>query len=308
MEVREVTPRIRALVTRPPFYIGPLPPNVYLVADGDEGALIDSGFSDDDSVESRLEYLKGLPGLRIRYIVLTHHHFDHSSGAYRLQEATGAEVVLHPQEEQFLRDWRSEAPQDVDVPEGQEEWARRVEQFRRDAARVSAARYLSDGETLQVGGLTIQAVHTPGHTMGSLCLYLREEGALFTGDTVLGLGTVAVSPPPYGDMALYLASLERLKGLGAAVMLPGHGPPVQDVTRKLQELIDHRHEREAQVLQLLGQGRNTVRQLLGYIYPELDRRIVPMARRQILAHLHKLQAEGRVRRSQEGDEDRWTLA
>jgi glyoxylase-like metal-dependent hydrolase (beta-lactamase superfamily II) len=102
-------------------------------------------------------------------------------------------------------------------------------------------------------------------------------------------------------MALYLQSLERLKAVDASVMLPGHGRPVEDVARKLQELIDHRHEREEQVLRLLAAGKTTPRSMLGEIYPELDRRILPMALRQIEAHLAKLQAEGHVEAAGPGE-------
>jgi len=116
-----------------------------------------------------------------------------------------------------------------------------------------------------------------GPHAGVHLLYLREERALFTGDTVLGLGTVAIVPPPHGDMGLYLQSLERLKGYDAALLLPGHGPPVEDVGRKLQELVDHRHQRERQILAAVGRGRGTLRALLDDIYPELDRRLLNMA-------------------------------
>jgi glyoxylase-like metal-dependent hydrolase (beta-lactamase superfamily II) len=308
LEPQQVSDHVYSLPARPAFYTGPLAPNVYLVWDGDEGALIDSGFSDDDSVRQRLAYLERFPGLRLRYIVLTHHHFDHASGAHRLAEATGAQVLLHPQEVTLLHRWQDDIPQDVDVPEEAGELRERALRFRRDAAQAAqGAGPLQDEEVVRIGGLTLEAVHTPGHTMGSLCLLLREEGVLFTGDTVLGLGTVAVSPPPYGDMALYLRSLERLKGLGASLLLPGHGPPVRDVAHKIQELIDHRHERERQVLGLLAQGKDTVNALLGAIYPELDRRIIPMARRQVEAHLHKLEQEGKVRRLP-GAEPRFVLA
>src|SRR5204862_2455202 len=94
-------------------------------------------------------------------------------------------------------------------------------------------------------------------------------------------------------------SLERLKGYDCAVMLPGHGQAVHDVRRKLQELIDHRHEREEQVLKLLADGKTTPKAMLSAIYAELDRRIVPMALRQIEAHLAKLEAVRRVKRAGE---------
>lgn len=300
----EITSHIYAVPAPQAFYTGPQAPSVYLVVDGEEAALIDSGFGDEKSVQARLEFLRERPGLRLRYIVLTHHHFDHTSGAHQLRQATGAQIALHPQEERFLRDWQGDAPQDIEVPADQEAVAQQVRRFRQQAAQAVPDIPLSDGDTLPVGGLTLEVVHTPGHTLGSVCIYLREERALFTGDTALGLGTVAISPPPYGDMALYLHSLERLKGYDCALMLPGHGRPVHDVPSKLQELIDHRHERERQILQLIADGKRTPRAMLRAIYPELDRRIVPMALRQIEAHLAKLQAEGRVEPAGEGE---WTL-
>ncbi len=299
----EVTPHIYSIPAEQAFYTGPQSPNVFLVHDGGEGALIDSGFGDEKSIKTRLDFVKEHPEINVRYIILTHHHFDHSAGAQQLRKATGAEVVLHPQEEKFLLDWQSEAPQDIEIPEGQEKLREQIEKFRRQAAEAVPDGHIEGGDTLKVGRLTIEVVHTPGHTLGSVCLYLREEKALFTGDTALGLGTVAISPPPHGDMGLYLESLARLQGYDCAVMLPGHGQAVNEVSRKLQELIDHRLEREEQVLKLLADGKRTPKAMLWAIYVELDKRIVPMALRQIEAHLAKLEAEGRVTRS--GDVE-WT--
>jgi ribonuclease/clavin/mitogillin len=300
----EITPRIHSVPARTALYTGPQAPNVYLVTDGGDGALIDSGFGDEQSVRARLDYVRERPEIKLRYIVLTHHHFDHSGGAHQLRQATGAEIAMHAREERFLRDWQGDVPQDVDVPADQQAVAEQVRRFRRQAAEAVPDIAVADGATLSVGGLTLEAVHTPGHTLGSVCVYLGEERALFTGDTALGLGTVAISPPPHGDMRLYLESLERLRAYDAALMLPGHGRPVQEVARKLQELIDHRHEREEQVLRLLADGKTTPRAMLAAIYPELDRRIVPMALRQIEAHLAKLADERRVERAGEGE---WRL-
>jgi len=300
----EITSRIHSIPAPMAFYTGPQAPNVYLVADGGEGALVDSGFGDEQSVRARLDYLRERPEIRLRYIVLTHHHFDHSSGAHQLRQATGAEIVMHTQEERFLRDWQGDVPQDIDIPADQQAIVERVRRFRQQAAEAAPDISIADSTMLSVGGLTLEAVHTPGHTLGSVCIYLGEERALFTGDTALGLGTVAILPPPHGDMRLYLQSLERLKGYDAALMLPGHGRPVQEVARKLQELIDHRREREEHVLRLLADGKTTPRAMVGAIYPELDRRMVPMALRQIEAHLAKLAEERRVERLGEGE---WRL-
>jgi len=305
----ELTPRVHSIPAAGGVFSGPLEPNVYLVVDGGQGALIDAGYADEGSLQARLEYLRAMPpsagsgqALELAYIVLTHHHIDHASGARRLREATGARICLHPRAERTLREWKESAPQDLPPAGSLEE---RVRAWRQEAAQATADRLVEDGDTIAVGGVTIEVVHTPGHTLGSICLYLREERALFTGDTVLGLGTVAIAPPPHGDMGLYIQSLERLKGYDAALLLPGHGPPVQDVGRKLQELIDHRHERERQILAAVGRGRGTLSALMDELYPELDRRLLNMARGQILAHLAKLEGEGRVVRRGEGGEEAW---
>ena len=122
----EITPHIHSIPAQPAFYTGPQAPNVFLVADGGEGALIDSGFGDEKSVRTRLDFLREHPGVKVRYIVLTHHHFDHSSGARQIRDATGAEVTLHPQEEKFLRDWQGDAPQDLEVPGDQKAIAEQI--------------------------------------------------------------------------------------------------------------------------------------------------------------------------------------
>lgn len=290
----EIAPGIESIPAAVPFYSGPYPPNVYLLTAGGEAALIDSGFGDEESLRIRQDYLSERLNLRIPYIILTHHHLDHAGGAHRLRKATEARVAMHRDEVRFLDQLAQGAPQDVGALE-------RHPQLWQAASEARPDILLSDGQTLAVNGQELEVVHTPGHTLGSICLYERKARILFTGDTILGVGTVAISPPPYGDMALYLRSLERLKGYDIAMMLPGHGPPVEEPQRKIQELIDHRHEREEQIIQLIAAGKAGLTQLLAEIYPELDRRIMPMARRQVLAHLSKLRDEGRVALTGEGD-------
>jgi len=260
------------------------------VVDGGQGALIDSGLGDEEAIAARLEYIRRL-NLRLAYIIITHSHLDHSGGADALRRATGAPILMHRQEEPFI----GRGPEDLDVP------PERLKQWREAAARARPDRLLEDGEGLPLGSITLEVIHTPGHTPGSLCIWLPQEKALFTGDMVLGMGTVVVPPPPYGDMILYLESLRRLLSLDASLLLPGHGPPVRQPALKLQELIDHRRERDEQVLAALRRGRRTVKEILPDIYPELDSRLVPMASQQILSHLEKLRREGRVIARGEGD-------
>jgi glyoxylase-like metal-dependent hydrolase (beta-lactamase superfamily II) len=153
---------------------------------------------------------------------------------------------------------------------------------------------VDDGDVVQVGGLHLRCVHAPGHTAGHLCLLLEEDSVLFAGDNVLGVGTAAIGPPPHGDMAEYIRSLRKMQALDARILAPGHGPAVADPHRKIQELIDHRQQREDQIVGLLAKGKDSVKSLLKSIYPELDKRLMGMAQGQVLAHLHKLQSEGRV--------------
>jgi ribonuclease/clavin/mitogillin len=312
----KITPRVHSIPAPQAFYSGPLAPNVYLVVDGGQAALIDAGYPDEAAIKARLEYLQGMAGpsagsgqaLKLAHIIVTHHHIDHCGGAHALRQATGARICLHPTEARLLSEWRAAAPPDMDIPAEPQTLAERLGAWRRATAQTTADCLVQGGDTIQVGRTTIEVIDTPGHTLGSISLFLREEGVLFTGDTVLGLGTVAIMPPPHGDMALYMQSLERLKSYQAALLCPGHGPPVRDAARKLQELIDHRRERESQILAAVGQGRGRLEALLAELYPELDRRLVGMARGQLLAHLAKLESEGRIARRKEGNDSLYVLA
>ncbi|MEX1255768.1 MAG: MBL fold metallo-hydrolase [Dehalococcoidia bacterium] len=306
--MEEVTPHVRSLYVKLDWFPQPYPPNVHLIVDGDEAALIDAGFPDEQSITSRLEALQTFPNLNVRYIVITHHHFDHASGAPKLREATGARIVMHRDEAPLLeRATTEELPSDVEVPPERREFAERVAEWRKEAAKAAPEELVDDGDTLRVGGLTLRMVHSPGHTAGHLSPFLEEGRVLFAGDNVLGVGTTAVPPPPHGDMAQYVESLRKMQALNADLMCCGHGPVVKEPNRKLQELIDHRHEREEQIVALVREGRDTVQRLVRAIYPELDKQLLGMATGQVISHLAKLERDGRVRTKGSGDETSVTL-
>jgi glyoxylase-like metal-dependent hydrolase (beta-lactamase superfamily II) len=175
-----------------------------------------------------------------------------------------------------------------------------AKKWREEAAKATPDVRVEDGEVLHVGRLDLRCVHAPGHTDGHLCLFLEQERLLFAGDNVLGVGTAAIAPPPHGDMAEYVRSLKKMQSLDAALLAPGHGPMVKEPNRKLQELIDHRQQREDQIVSLIAGGKSDVKSLVKAIYPELDKRLLQMATGQAISHLHKLQSEGKLKLEGEG--------
>jgi glyoxylase-like metal-dependent hydrolase (beta-lactamase superfamily II) len=294
MSATEITPHVTLLHVDLKWFPQPYPPNVFLVRDGAEAAFVDSGFGDDDSFKARSEAIAALDGVKLKYIIITHHHYDHSSGAHRLREATGAQIVVHRLEEDLLLNPKLETG-DMEIPEDQKEAREMAKKWRDEAAKATPDVRVEDGEELRVGEMRLRCVHAPGHTDGHLCIFLEQERLLFAGDNVLGVGTAAIAPPPHGDMGEYIRSLRKMQSFNAALLAPGHGPLVKEPNRKLQELIDHRQQREDQIAALVAGGKDSVKALVKAIYPELDKRLLPMATGQALSHLHKLQAEGKLK-------------
>ena len=277
--------------------------NVWVLHDGGEAVLIDSGFGDDNSVNARLEYIeKELPELRFRYIAITHHHFDHSSGARKLREALKAETAINPIDEVLLH---TPSESNEDLPD-EEEIAERARVWHKEAMNAPIDVQLADGDEFKVGGLTVRAIHTPGHTAGHNCYWVPESGTLFTGDNVLGVGTSAIGPPPRGDMEQYLQSLLRMRELQSKLMAPGHGPVVTATGDKVDELVDHRRTRDRQIIDLIDRGYITDRQLFRGLYPEIQKGLRRAARGQIRSHLARLAGQGDV--TVEEDEREWAVA
>ena len=265
--------------------------NVWVLHDQGEAALIDAGFGDDLCIGARRDYLqRELSNLDVTTIALTHHHFDHSSGARKLREALRAEVAIHPIDEVLLH---TPTESNEDLPDEQE-IAERAKVWREEALNTEVDATLADGETFRVGGLTVRAVHTPGHTAGHNCYWVEQTGTLFTGDNVLGVGTSAIGPPPRGDMEQYLQSLIRMRELQAQLFAPGHGPTVAATADKIQELLDHRAFRDRQILDLLERGYSTDRQIRRGLYPEIQKGLRRAAGGQVRSHLARLVGQGLV--------------
>jgi glyoxylase-like metal-dependent hydrolase (beta-lactamase superfamily II) len=164
-------------------------------------------------------------------------------------------------------------------------------------------RILGDGEMVEGPDWAVRAVATPGHTSNHLCLALGGEGALFTGDHVMGWSTTVVSPPD-GDMADYMASLDKLLARDDSVYYPAHGPAVEDPHGHVRRLIEHRRMREGQILDHLGRGDGSIPAMVTQMYCDIDPRLHPAAERSVLAHLVEMEARGLARR----DHDLWSLA
>jgi glyoxylase-like metal-dependent hydrolase (beta-lactamase superfamily II)/8-oxo-dGTP pyrophosphatase MutT (NUDIX family) len=259
-----VAKRLDPLVTRitapnPGVMTGP-GTNSYLVGT-DELAVIDPGPAIDSHVDRLVEAGAG----RIRWILVTHTHVDHSPAAALLKARTGAELLGRPRPEHGSQDHA----------------------FRPD-------RVLEDGERLAVAGITLRAVHTPGHASNHLCYLLEETRMLFTGDHVMQGSTVVINPPD-GDMRVYLASLERLLHEDIAIFAPGHGYLIGGPHKEVRRLIRHRLAREAKVAAAIARlGAPTLEEMLPAVYDDVHPRIHPVAARSLTAHLEKLVAEGKV--------------
>jgi glyoxylase-like metal-dependent hydrolase (beta-lactamase superfamily II) len=150
-----------------------------------------------------------------------------------------------------------------------------------------------DGATLSLGDTTLEFLEAPGHTYGSLAVFVRETRALFTGDNVMGTGSSVVNPGE-GEISLYLQTLEKFLRYDPAVIYPGQGPVVTDPRAKIAGLIEHRRQRERQILALLAQSRQSIDQMVATLYPDLKQGLAHLARNQVRSHLIKLEKEGKV--------------
>ncbi len=151
-----------------------------------------------------------------------------------------------------------------------------------------------DGERIQVGGITLRVVHTPGHASNHCCYLLEEEQMLFTGDHIMQGSTVVINPPD-GDMAVYLASLRKIRGQGLEWLAPGHGFLMDRPDQRIDRLLAHRQAREDKVIQCLQQaGQISTTGLVRLVYDDVPAERHGMAFRSLSAHLQKLQQEMRA--------------
>ena len=174
------------------------------------------------------------------------------------------------------------------------------------AWRLDGAQRLRDGQSFAGGGVELLAMHTPGHSADHVVFVDPPTGALFSGDAVLGRGTSFIDAPD-GDLTKYLASLHRMLDRHPRTIYPGHGPVVLDAQVKLREYLEHRAEREAQILEGIADGARTVDDLVERIYADHAADVRELAARSVDAHLAKLESEGRIVATGRGDRRAWSV-
>ena len=233
--------------------------------------LIDAGAGDPRHLAAIVE---ALGGAALAQVLVTHGHTDHAAGAAGLAERM-------PQARFAKMPWPA-----------------------RDARWPVAWQSIADGDVLAAGDTALVAVHTPGHAPDHLCFWHEPTASLFCGDLVVKGTTVWVPGTDDGDMGAYVASLERVLALEPARLYPAHGPVIDEPARMLRIYLEHRREREAQVIDALQRGETTAEEITARLYRGLADALLPLARESVTAHLRKLQREGRARRD---DREAWHI-
>ncbi|MFQ5528262.1 MAG: MBL fold metallo-hydrolase [Thermoanaerobaculia bacterium] len=250
-----------------------LPPaaftNTYVLGT-EEVVVVDPGSPFDEAIDGLIAALADLrerDGREPCAIWLTHHHPDHIGGVERLRSELGLPVAAHAETAGRLRD-----------------------------AGIDVERELVDGERVVLGGMPpfpVRIFHTPGHARGHLAFLDETGGSLLGGDLTAGVGTIVVDPPE-GDMDDYLHSLERMRDLGARTLFPAHGPPTVSVAEKLTEYVEHRLWREEKILDAWDEGIQEQEILVQVVYDDVPPQALPLAARQLSAHLVRLRRLGLI--------------
>ena len=264
-----ISPLVRRVVARNPSMFTLHGTGTYIIGRG-KVAIIDPG---PDLSEHVTALLQAVQNETVTDILITHTHIDHSPATRAVKAATGAKT------------WgfgpHGTSGDGTQVEEGADR------EFTPDNR-------IGDGDIVSGDGWTLEAIHTPGHTSNHLCLALKEENVMFSGDHVMGWSTTVISPPD-GNMGDYFNSLTKVRDRCFQTIYPTHGPPVtDDASGFIQAYIDHRKAREAAIIARLEAGDKTIPQMVKTIYADVDVRLHPAACHSVLGHMIHLVEQGRV--------------
>ena len=288
-ECEHVAPLVQRVIARNPSKFTYHGTGTYILGTTDV-VVIDPG----PTLDSHRDALWSALGHRnVVGIVVTHCHSDHSPLAQWLHEETGAPryaIGPHRVYDDFVEEDDHDPTEDEADDTGTEEKEERETidlAFRPDVAVVDGEKFLQTSE------FSLTAVATPGHTSNHLCVAMDAASALFTGDHVMGWSTTVVSPPD-GDMAAYIESMHKVIGRHDEILWPTHGGPVTNPQPFLQAYVQHRLDRERQIVEQIALGNSTIPGIVKVLYANVDIRLHRPARRSVWSHIRKLVNENRL--------------
>lgn len=294
----EVVPNVRRVIAKNPSKFTYRGTGTYIIGSGDV-AVIDPGPKLDSHRDA---LIAALEGETVRAILVTHCHADHSPLAEWLKQEAGAPTIAFGPHGAATDEWDigslpedfGRAPEPDPAEKSQEPDEPKMEES--TDTNFVPDRAVTTGETVfESGALRVTGVHTPGHTSNHMCFMLDDgsQRTLFSGDHVMGWSTTVVSPPD-GDMSAYIESLRMVAGLDLDVAIPTHGSPITNPQEFINGLVDHRLERERQVLDAIRRGLLTIPDMVTELYAAVRIELHRPAGNSVLGHIVKLIDDGVV--------------
>jgi glyoxylase-like metal-dependent hydrolase (beta-lactamase superfamily II) len=266
----EVAPGIRRVIANNPSPFTLYGTGTYILGSNNV-AVVDPGPADPEHIQAILDAVKGET---ISHVLVTHTHMDHSPGCALLKQHTDAPTYA------FGSHGAGKLEEGVPVEEGGD-------------MDFSPDELVRHGDVIEGGDWSVECVYTPGHTSNHMCYQLRESATLFTGDHVMGWSTSIISPPD-GDMMAYMVSLELLLERDDAVYWPTHGPSIVEPDAHVRAFIEHRRERENQIMECVAQGVGVITQMVPRMYRDTPEFMYPAAARSVLAAVEYLVKRGEL--------------